>query len=112
MTVTLTGSIIKELSDKALRFQQMTEDEKKEFLDSPEWKTWNAAVERNRLKCYTVIYRDMDGELREAWHTIAESSIEYVKDKYKNQKRDIVHFVPKELPFGQYLKIVKRKSKK
>jgi hypothetical protein len=68
-------------------------------------------VKAEKLNCYTVIYRDVDRELREAWHTVTDSNIEYVKNKYKKQQKEILYFVPKELPFGQFLKTIKRSSK-
>lgn len=56
------------------------------------------------LKSYTIIYRDNSGEMCEAWHLLSELNMEYVKKKYKEQGKEIVQLVEKELKFGQYLK--------
>lgn len=89
----------------------MDEKEKNEaYLNSAEWK---ALLERARIaesKSYTVIYREHE-ELKEAWHWLSEDDIDYIKEKYKQAKKEIVYFKIKELPFGDYLLSIKGSSK-
>lgn len=65
-------------------------------LDEPK----NVKIEN---RSYTIIYRDTDGELKESWHHLNDTNIDWVKKKYKKQGKEILRFVEKELPFGVYL---------
>ena len=83
----------------------------KEYLESAEWKNLLEQARTQPLYSYTIIYRDTDDSLKEAWHHLADMNIEGVKQAYKEQKKDIIRFVPKELPFGAYLKTITGSSK-
>lgn len=48
------------------------------------------------LKSYTVCYHDVDGTIKQAWHHITKSNIDYVKEKYKKQGKDIAYIVPRD----------------
>lgn len=85
--------------------------EHEEYLKSREWKEILKKSETAINKNYTVIYRDGDGDLKEAWHYISDDNIEFVKEKYKKLKKPIYNFVLKELPYGEYLKTIKGSSK-
>jgi hypothetical protein len=63
------------------------------------------------INSYTIIYRDKDGELKEGWHCLSNTNVEYIKEKYKEQKKEIYRFLPKHLPFGEYLKTISGDSK-
>lgn len=83
--------------------------EYEEYLQSKEWKD---LIEKGRNavnESYTVIYRESNGELKEAWHYLSEDNIAHIKEKYKKKKLEIVRFVKKELPFGDYLKSISGK---
>lgn len=98
----------------AINKKQKELDKQKEYeayLKSPEWKEILRKSEKAINHNYTVIYRDVDGELKEAWHYVSDENIDYVKASYKNHKKQIYHFVLKELPFGEYLKNVRGSSK-
>lgn len=81
------------------------------YLNSAEWKKILKEAETAINKNYTIIYRDGDGDLKEAWHYLSEDNIEFLKGKYKNLKKEIIRFVLKELPYGEYLKTIKGSSK-
>lgn len=81
------------------------------YLKSPEWKEILKKAETAVNRNYTIIYRDTDQELKEAWHYLSDDNIDYVKETYKKLKRPIYHFVLKELPYGEYLKSIKGSSK-
>lgn len=96
------------------KFNQIDEDRKKKneaYIKSPEWLGFVDEIKKQKPREFTVIYRDTDGALREAWHFTAEINIDYIREKYEKQKREIVRFVPKELPFGEYLKTITGSSK-
>ena len=104
-----------ELMDAPVINKQQKEIEKQKeyeaYLKSPEWKEILKKAETAINRNYTIIYRDTDEELKEAWHYISDDNIEYVKANYKKQKKTIYHFVLKELPYGEYLKSIKGSSK-
>lgn len=77
-----------------------------EYMKSAEYKKFAEDSRNAKNESYTVIYRDTDGTLRESWHCIAEMNIDYVKGKYAKEKKEIIRFVIKELPFGEYLKTI------
>jgi len=85
--------------------------EYEEYLNSPEWKEILRKAETAVNRDYTIIYRDTDGELKEAWHYLSDDNIDYVTETYKKLKKPIYHFVEKDLPYGEYLKKVKGSSK-
>lgn len=85
-----------EIIEKALTLNQMEHEEKIKFLESPEWKELVEKAKRTQLRSYTVCYRDTDGAVKKAWHHIAENNIDYIKEKYKKQGKDIMYFVLKE----------------
>lgn len=82
-----------------------------DYLNSSEWKEILKKAETAINQNYTIIYRDGDGDLKEAWHYLSDMNIEYVKEKYKKEKKQIYHFVLKKLPFGEYLKTITGNSK-
>src|SRR6478672_7760742 len=104
-----------ELMDAPVISKRQKELEKQkeyeEYLNSSEWKEILRKAEKAVNRNYTIIYRDTDEELKEAWHRISDDNIEYVKARYKKEKKPIYHFVLKELPYGEYLKAVKGRSK-
>lgn len=71
--------------------------------DSPEWKHALELAAKETNQSYTIIYRDTDDTLKEAWHYLSPMNIKYVKNKYKHQKKDIIYFEPMALKFGQKL---------
>lgn len=81
------------------------------YMESPEWLEYVETLRKQKPEEYTVVYRETDGSLREAWHFTAEINLDYIKEKYEKQKKDIVRFVRKELPFGEYLKTITGSSK-
>src|SRR6476646_2565490 len=91
--------------------KEKTIREHEEYLKSKEWKEILKKSETAINKNYTIIYRDTDGDLKEAWHYLSEDNIEYLKGKYKNLKKYVVRFVLKELPYGEYLKTITGNSK-
>jgi transketolase len=90
-----------------------TEEQRKnrEYLQSPEWKAKLEKARNAKPESFTVIYRDTDQELKEAWHFLSEDNIDYVKEKYKKAKKEILHFVKKELDYGEFLNSIKGNSK-
>ena len=97
------------------KFNQMDEDRKKKneaYLISPEWKEFAEKARSAENKSYTVIYRESNGDLNEAWHHLNDANIKLVKEKYKQEKKDILYFVPKEKPFGAFLASIHGSSKK
>lgn len=85
--------------------------ENEAYLKSPEWKERLERAKNAENDSYTIIYRDADDQLKEAWHWLSEYNIEDVKEDYKKLGRDIVRFVKKEKPFGEYLASIKGASK-
>ena len=104
-----------ELMDAPVISKRQKELEKQkeyeEYLNSSEWKEILRKAETAVCRNYTIIYRDTDEELKEAWHYLSDDNIDYVKATYKKLKKTIYHFVLKELPFGEYLKKIKGSSK-
>jgi|SRR5689334_5912044 len=87
--------------------QVMTAEKKKDlFIDNTTWTTFLAEAENHENKEYTIIYREPSGELREAWHWLSQENFEYIHTKYLTEKKEIVRFVEKVLPFGEYLKSI------
>jgi hypothetical protein len=80
--------------------------ENDEYLKSVEWAELLVEAEEAVNDSFTVIYRDKDDELKEAWHWLSEMNIEHIKAKYKKQGKDIIRLVKKEMAFGQYLKSI------
>jgi hypothetical protein len=80
--------------------------ENDEYLKSVQWAELLVEAEEAVNDSFTVIYRDKDNELKEAWHWLSDMNIEYIKEKYKKQGKDIIRFVKKEKVFGQYLKLI------
>ena len=83
----------------------------KEFLESAEWQQQLEEARNAKLQSFTVIFRDSDDSLKESWHYIDEKQIDYIKAKYKKEKKDVIRVVPKELAFGQYLQTISGSSK-
>jgi hypothetical protein len=81
------------------------------YLESAEWKELLKKAETAENKCYTIIYRDTDGDLKEAWHWLSDLNIEDVKAKYRKQKKEIYRFVPKTMEYGALLASIKGGSK-
>jgi hypothetical protein len=81
------------------------------YLESAEWKELleKAAIAVNQS--FTIIYRDTDGELKEAWHWLSDLNLEHVKQKYKKANKEIIRFGPKEYEYGVYLSMIKGGSK-
>jgi len=103
--------MMNELMDMPVLDKSKILKEHEDYLNSPEWKEILRKAEKAVNRNYTIIYRDTDEELKEAWHRISDDNIEYVKARYKKEKKPIYHFVLKELPYGEYLKAVKGRSK-
>lgn len=82
-----------------------------EYMKSPEWLEFVKKNKKVTLNNYTVIYRDTNGELSEDWHFIAEFNIDFVKEKYTKSNKEVLYFVLKELPFGDFLKKITESSK-
>jgi hypothetical protein len=76
------------------------------YCESAEWLNLLEQARNSVMKDYTIIYRETDGTLAENWHFTTEMNFEYLKEKYKKQKKEIVMFVPKLLPYGEYLKTI------
>ena len=90
-------------------------DKKREneaYLNSPEWKNLLKQAKTAENKSYTVIYREPNGDLNEAWHFLNDLNIELVKEKYAHEKKEILYFAQKEKPFGDYLNSIYGGSKK
>ena len=81
------------------------------YLESTEWKELLKKAEKAVNQSYTIIYRDTDGELKEAWHWLSDMNMADIKEKYKKQKKDIVRFVPKTMEFGALLASIRGGSK-
>jgi hypothetical protein len=79
--------------------------------DSPEWKHALELAEKEVNQSYTIIYRDIDDTLKEAWHYLSDMNMKYIKNKYKHQKKDIILIEPKTLNFGQRLGQLQGNSK-
>lgn len=69
------------------------------------------SVEKIENTSYTIIYRDTDGQLKEAWHHLNDTNIPYVSEKYRKAGKLIHEFRTKTLPFGQYLSTIVGGSK-
>ncbi len=103
---------IAELVEK--KYNQMDEEKNlknEAYLNSPEWKELLEKARTAENKNYTVIYRDTNDELKEAWHLLNDTNIELVKKKYAEQKKEILYFIPKEKPFGAFLASIYGSSK-
>ena len=97
------------------KYKQIDEDKKKKneaYLNSPEWKNLLKQARTAKNKSYTVIYREPNGDLREAWHFLNDLNIESVKETYAEGQKEILYFAQKEKPFGDYLKSIHGGSKK
>ena len=81
------------------------------YLESAEWKELLEKARNAKPESYTVIYREPNGELSEAWHWLSDMNIEYVKEKYAKQKREILYFEPKTMEYGERLASIKGSSK-
>jgi hypothetical protein len=88
--------------------REMTNEE---YCKSPEWLELLEKASKAVLKSYTIIYRDTDDCLKESWHHLSDMNIEYVQNKYKQQKKEILYFEPKTLDFGQRLNQITGNSK-
>lgn len=92
--------------------QVLTAEKKKDlFIDNTTWTHFLADAENHENKEYTIIYREQSGELKEAWHWLSQENFEYIHNKYIFDKKEIIRFVEKVLPFGEYLKSIKGDSK-
>ncbi len=94
-----------------LKTTAWTQTDNEKYCKSQEWKDQLKQAEKAVQKSYTIIYRDLSGELQETWVQMSDDNIEYVKAKYKKAKKDIYYFGPKTLPFGEKLKSLKGNSK-
>jgi hypothetical protein len=79
--------------------------------DSPEWKQTLEVAAKAVNQSYTIIYRDTDGTLKEAWHWLSELNMPYIKNKYKHQKKDIIFIGPMTMKFGAKLASMQGNSK-
>jgi hypothetical protein len=79
------------------------------YLESAEWQELLEKASKAVNRSYTIIYREPNGELSEAWHWLSDMNMDHIKEKYAKQKKEIVRFVPKELGFGEYLKSISGK---
>jgi hypothetical protein len=79
--------------------------------DSPEWKHALDLAEKEENQSYTIIYRDTDDNLKEAWHWLSEMNMKYVRNKYKHQKKDVIYIGLKTMEFGAKLSSMKGSSK-
>jgi hypothetical protein len=73
------------------------------YLESTEWKELLEKASKAVNQSYTVIYRDTNGELSEAWHWLSDMNIEYIKEKYAKQKKEIIIFEPMTMDYGKRL---------
>lgn len=73
------------------------------YLESQEWKDLLEKASKAVSKSYTIIYRDTNGDLNEAWHFLSDLNIEYVKEKYAKQKKEIIIFEPMTMDYGKRL---------
>jgi hypothetical protein len=81
------------------------------YCNSPEWKELLELAANQVNLDYTIIYRDTDGDLKEAWHWISPMNLYDVQAKYKDKKKEIYFFGEKTLPFGAKLASMKGSSK-
>jgi hypothetical protein len=69
----------------------------------PNWAELMEVAAKEKNMSWTVIYRDTDGELKEAWHYLSDMNLMYVQNKYKHQKKEILIFEPMTMDFGRRL---------
>ena len=82
--------------------------ENEAYLKSQAWKDQLEKAKQAKPKSYSCVFKDTDGELKEAWHFLSEDNIERVKNKYVQAKKEIVYFELMGLKdFGQALKEIK-----
>lgn len=82
-----------------------------EYCKSPEWLELLEKAGEAVNQSYTIIYRDTDQELKEAWHWLSDMNMDYIKEKYKKQKREILYLEPMTMKFGAKLALIKGNSK-
>jgi hypothetical protein len=81
------------------------------YLESAEWKELLEKAGKAVNQSWTIIYRDTDGELKEAWHWLSDLNMQDIKAKYAKQKKEIFRFVPMTMGFGELLASIKGGSK-
>jgi hypothetical protein len=81
------------------------------YLESAEWKELIEKAGKSVNQSWTIIYRDTDGELKEAWHWLSDLNMKSIKEKYFKQKKEIFMFVPKTMEYGGLLASIKGGSK-
>jgi L-rhamnose mutarotase len=81
------------------------------YLESAEWKELLEKASKAVNQNYTVIYREPNGDLSEAWHWLSNMNMEYIKEKYAKQKREILIFEPKTMEYGKRLASIHGDSK-
>jgi hypothetical protein len=77
----------------------------------PAWAELMKKAEKEINQNYTIIYRDTNGDLNEAWHYLSPMNLEYIKNKYKHQKKEILIFEPMTMDFGRRLASMTGSSK-
>jgi hypothetical protein len=100
-----------DLMEMPVKTLEQKQKENEVYLNSPEWKDLLEKASKAVNQSYTVIYRDTNEELKEAWHWLSDLNIEYVKAKYKKQKKEILIFEPMTMEFGARLASIKGGSK-
>ena len=85
--------------------------ENENYLESAEWHELLERAGKAINHCYTIIFREPNGELGEAWHWLSDMNMEYVKEKYAKQKKEILYFELRTMKFGDRLASIKGSSK-
>jgi hypothetical protein len=85
--------------------------ENENYLESTEWHELLERASKAVNQSYTIIYREPNGDLGEAWHWLSDMNMEYVKEKYTKQKKEILYFELKTMKFGDRLASIKGSSK-
>jgi hypothetical protein len=90
---------------------KVMKEENEKYLKSDEWKSeLKRSVHADNFN-YTTIYRDKDGEIKEGWHFIAKYDIDWIKEKYKHQGKELLYFDLQTLAYGERLKTFVGSSK-
>lgn len=77
----------------------------------PNWAELMEVAAKEKNISWTVVFREPDGGLKEAWHYLSDMNLMYIHNKYKHEKKEILYFEPKTLDFGQRLNQISGSSK-